>query len=57
MRKIVSRNKMSGKARKVLDREKRNLWTLNPVTRVRESGKVYNRKRLGDCRKEAQESF
>ena len=57
MRKIVSRNKMSGKARKELDREKRNLWTLNPVTRVRESGKVYNRKRLGDCRKEAQESF
>jgi len=45
MKGMVPRNKMSKKARKTLDNEKRNVWTMNPVTRVRESGKVYSRKR------------
>ena len=44
MKGMVSRDKMSKKARKALDQEKRNLWMMNPVTRVRESGKAYNRK-------------
>ena len=45
MKAMVPRTKMSRKARKALDLEKRNVWTMNPVTRVRESGKVYDRKK------------
>ena len=44
MKGMVPLDKMSKKARKALAQEKRNLWTMNPVTRVRESGKAYNRK-------------
>lgn len=42
---MVPRDRMSKKARKAMDQEKRNLWTMNPVTRVQESKKVYSRKR------------
>ena len=42
---MVPRDKMSKKARKALAQEKRNLWAMNPVTRVQESKKVYSRKR------------
>lgn len=43
MKPMVPRDKMTRKARRALDLEKRNVWTMNPVTRVRESGKVYDR--------------
>ena len=46
MRQMTPKDKMSRKARKEMNAEKRNLWTMNPVTRIRESGKIYNRKRL-----------
>ena len=44
MKRMIPQDKMSKKARKALAQEKRNVWTVNPVTRVRESGKAYNRK-------------
>ena len=47
MKGMVPRDKMSKKARKALAKEKRNVWSMNPVTRVRESGKTYDRKSIG----------
>ena len=43
---MVPRDKMSGKNRRALDRMKRNVWDRNPVTRIRESGRLYNRHRM-----------
>ena len=45
MKSLVPRNKMSKKDRRSLDMTKRTVWTMNPVTRVRESGKLYNRRK------------
>jgi len=38
--------KMSKKQKKEFDRMKRNTWEFSPVTRVKQSKKAYNRKRL-----------
>ena len=38
--------KMSRKELRERNKARRNFWPMNPVTRVKESGKVYNRKRL-----------
>ena len=46
MNKFVPRVKMSKKARKKLDAEKRTAWAFSPVTRKIESKKIYNRKRV-----------
>ncbi len=46
MKEFLSKEKMSKKARKELARQKRTLWTVDPRTRVAESKKVYNRKRI-----------
>ena len=43
MKGFTARSKLSRKARRSLDLEKRRTWEINPVTRVRESGKHYNR--------------
>jgi len=43
VKKMVPRDKMSRKARRALDLEKRSVWPMSPVTRVRESGKIYAR--------------
>lgn len=45
MKGMIPREKMSRKARREMDAGKRNVWTVNPVTRIRESGKVYDRKK------------
>ena len=42
---MVPKDKMSRKARRSLDLERRTVWAVNPVPRVRESGKLYSRKR------------
>lgn len=42
----VSKNKLSKKAQKELNRQKRTTWDFSPVSRVVQSKKVYNRKRL-----------
>ncbi len=46
MKEFISKEKLSKKARKELDKQKRTMWTVDPRTRVAESKKVYNRKRI-----------
>jgi len=41
--KFISRDKLSKKKKKELDKEKRTIWTLNPVTRVPKNPKAYDR--------------
>ena len=45
MDRFISRDKLSKRARKALDREKRVLWEQSPVTRRIESKKTYDRKK------------
>ena len=46
MEKFVPYAKMSKKQKKEADRARRNTWgPLDPVTRVKKSGKLYDRKR------------
>lgn len=46
MEKFVPYEKLSAKERRQADRQRRASWIMSPVTRVKESGKIYNRKRL-----------
>ena len=46
MEKFVPYEKMSKKQKREINKEKRNLWGMNPVTRKSENKKVYNRKKL-----------
>lgn len=41
---MISKNKMSKKARKELNKAKRVTWDFSPVSRVKPSKKVYNRR-------------
>ena len=43
---MISKSKMSKKERAKLDREKRVIWEFSPVTRIKPSKKIYNRKRI-----------
>ena len=45
MAKFVSREKLSNKARKELDNQKRAVWAFSPTTRKVESKKLYNRRK------------
>ena len=45
MAKFVSREKLSKKARKELDNQKRTVWAFSSVTKKVESKKLYNRKK------------
>ena len=45
---MVSKSKMSKKARAELNKQQRVTWNMSPVTRVKASKKIYNRKRLRD---------
>lgn len=45
---MIPKDKMSKKARTELNKQKRAMWAMSPVTRVKASKKVYNRKRLRD---------
>ncbi len=46
MKEFVPKEKMSKKARKEMEKGKRVMWSMDPRTRVAESKKVYNRKRI-----------
>lgn len=46
MEKFVPYEKMSKKQKREINKEKRNLWSMNPVTRKSENKKAYNRKKL-----------
>ena len=45
MAKFVSREKLSKKARKELDNQKRTVWAFSSTTKKVESKKLYNRKK------------
>ena len=45
MTQFVPRAKMNKRLRKKLDAQKRNLWTVNPVTKTADNAKKYNRKK------------
>lgn len=45
MGKFIANEKLSKKARKELDSQRRVLWEVPPTTKVIESKKLYNRKR------------
>ena len=45
MAKFISREKLSKKARKELDNQKRTTWAFSPATTKIESKKLYNRKK------------
>ncbi len=42
---FVPKKKLSKKAQKELNRQRRRMWDFSPVTKTVESRKVYNRKR------------
>lgn len=44
---MIPYNKLSKKERKELDRQKRVTWGFSPVSRVKKSKKVYDRKKEG----------
>ncbi|MDE5947116.1 MAG: hypothetical protein K2G63_07425 [Oscillospiraceae bacterium] len=46
MKKFVPYEKMSKKEQHKINKEKRNVWEINPVTRKTENKKAYNRKKL-----------
>ncbi len=46
--KMIPKEKLPKKARREMDKQKRETWLRNPATRVKESGKVYSRKRNGN---------
>lgn len=50
MAKFVSKEKLSKKARKELDRQRRILWQYSPVTKKIESKKLYDRKKKSHAR-------
>lgn len=43
---MVSYNKLSKKAKKELNDKKRVTWGFSPISRVKPSAKIYNRKRM-----------
>ena len=45
MAKYVSKDKLSKKAQKELNRQRRVTWDFSPVTKTVDSKKLYNRKR------------
>ena len=50
MTKFVPKEKMSKKARKELERQRRVMWNVSPVTKKVESKKRYSRKRAAQIR-------
>ena len=45
MKKFIPKDKLGKKARRELDRRQRVTWGFSPVTRTKESKKIYSRKR------------
>jgi len=42
-KKFIPKEKLSKKKQKEIDKEKRNMWTINPITRVPKNPKAYDR--------------
>ena len=47
MQNFVPKAKLSKKARTEMNKQQRVSWAFSPVSRVKQSKKVYSRKRLG----------
>lgn len=52
MSKFIPREKLSKKARRALDAQRRAAWGFSPVTRKVESKKIYNRKKQPSVRRD-----
>ena len=52
MAKFISREKLSKKAHKKLDNQKRATWAFSPTTKKVESKKLYNRRKSAHARKD-----
>ena len=52
MARFIPREKLSKKARKELNRQRRVAWEFSPVTKTVESKKLYNRKKSSHDRHE-----
>jgi len=52
MDKFIEREKMSKKARRELDRQRRVVWIISPVTRRADDKKKYSRKRRDQVRED-----
>lgn len=50
MSRFIAREKLSKKARRELDSQRRTLWDVPPVTKKIESEKLYNRKKSAQAR-------
>ena len=57
MARFVPKDKLSKKARKELNRQKRVTWEFSPVTQAVESKKIYSRKKKAQYRDEYGLSF
>ena len=57
MARFVPKDKLSKKARKELNRQKRVTWEFSPVTKAVESKKIYSRKKKAQYRDEYGLSF
>ena len=57
MARFVPKDKLSKKARKELNRQKRVTWEFSPVTKTVESKKRYNRKKKAQYRDDYGLSF
>lgn len=57
MARLVSREKLSKKARKKLATQQRVAWALSPVTRKVESKKLYNRNKKSHARRDDSMGF
>ena len=49
---FIPKGKLSKKAQKVLNRQRRVTWDFSPVTKTVESKKLYNRKKRSHDRQE-----
>ena len=47
MEKFIPYDKLSKKEKRKRNAAKRSMWQIKPTSRIKDSAKVYNRKRLG----------
>ena len=48
MKKFISKEKLSKKAKRAKNAEQRVVWAFRPATKVKKSAKLYDRKRLSE---------
>lgn len=46
MQTIIPKRKMSKKAQREMNRQRRAVWSMNPTTRVKPSAKIYRREKM-----------